>query len=66
LDRNDALTLLPRMIEGGDVYDDGMNKELVFSYHTMYIGLFVEAYNLFRRAWLREPSCRPITIARKC
>ena len=32
-----------------DVYEDGMNKELVFSYHTMYIGLFLEAYNLFRQ-----------------
>lgn len=45
--KNDALTLLPRMMKEA-VYDDGMNKELVFSYHTMYIGLFVEAYNLFR------------------
>jgi hypothetical protein len=31
-----------------DVYDDGMNKELVFSYHTMYIDLFVDIYNLFK------------------
>lgn len=45
--KNDALTLLPRMMKDA-VYDDGMNKELVFSYHTMYIGLFVDAYNLFR------------------
>ena len=44
---NDALTLLPRMIDE-DIYDDGMNKELVFSYHTMYIGIFLDAYNLFR------------------
>jgi heparan-sulfate lyase len=44
----DALTLLPPMIDD-DVYDDGMNKELVFSYHTMYIGLFLDAYDLFRR-----------------
>ena len=43
----DALTLLPPMIDD-DVYDDGMNKELVFSYHTMYIGLFLDAYTLFR------------------
>ena len=45
--KNDALTLLPKMMKEA-VYDDGMNKELVFSYHTMYIGLFVDAYNLFR------------------
>lgn len=45
---NDALTLLPRMIDD-DVYKDGMNKELVFSYHTMYIGIFLDAYNLFRQ-----------------
>jgi len=45
---NDALTLLPRMIDD-DIYDDGMNKELVFSYHTMYIGIFLDAYNLFRK-----------------
>ena len=45
---NDALTLLPRMIDD-DVYDDGMNRELVFSYHTMYIGIFLDAYNLFRQ-----------------
>jgi len=45
---NDALTLLPRMIDD-DIYDDGMNKELVFSYHTMYIGIFLDAYKLFRQ-----------------
>jgi heparan-sulfate lyase len=44
----DALTLLPPMIDD-DVYDDGMNKELVFSYHTMYIGLFLDAYQLFQK-----------------
>ena len=42
----DALTLLPPMIDD-DIYDDGMNKELVFSYHSMYIGLFLDAYQLF-------------------
>ncbi len=46
--KNDALTLLPKMMTDA-VYDDGMNKELIFSYHTMYIGLFVDAYNLFRQ-----------------
>lgn len=45
--RNDGLTLLPRMIDD-DVYDDGMNKELVFSYHGMYVGLFMEAWKMFR------------------
>jgi heparan-sulfate lyase len=45
--KNDALTLLPKMMTDA-VYDDGMNKELIFSYHTMYIGLFTDAYNLFR------------------
>jgi heparan-sulfate lyase len=46
--KNDALTLLPKMMTDA-VYDDGMNKELVFSYHTMYIALFTEAYNMFRK-----------------
>lgn len=46
--KNDALTMLPRMIDE-DVYDDGMNKELVFSYHTMYIGIFLDIYNLFKK-----------------
>lgn len=46
--RNDALTLLPKMIDD-DVYDDGMNKELIFSYHGMYIGLFVDAWEMFRK-----------------
>jgi len=46
--KQDALTLLPRMINEA-VYDDGMNRELVFSYHTMYMGLFLEAYTLFRK-----------------
>lgn len=45
---NDALTLLPKMIDD-DVYDDGMNRELVFSYHSMYIGIFLDAYTLFRQ-----------------
>ena len=44
--KNDALTLLPKMMEDS-VYADGMNKELVFSYHTMYIGLFANAYKMF-------------------
>lgn len=46
--RNDGLTLLPKMIDD-DVYDDGMNKELIFSYHSMYIGLFVDAWEMFRK-----------------
>jgi heparan-sulfate lyase len=46
--KNDALTLLPKMMDD-DVYADGMNKELVFSYHTMYIGLFEQAYSMFRK-----------------
>lgn len=46
--KNDALTLLPKMMDD-DVYGDGMNKELVFSYHTMYIGLFEQAYSMFRQ-----------------
>jgi heparan-sulfate lyase len=46
--KNDALTLLPKMMHEA-VYDDGMNKELIFSYHTMYIGLFEQAYSLFRK-----------------
>ena len=46
--RNDALRRLPQiMIE--EVYEDGMNKELVFSYHTMYISLFAQAYALFQQ-----------------
>ena len=44
---NDAVTRLPRMMME-DVYSDGMNKELVFSYHTMYLSLFSEAYTMFR------------------
>jgi heparan-sulfate lyase len=44
--KNDALTLLPKMMDDS-VYADGMNKELVFSYHTMYIGLFADAYKMF-------------------
>jgi heparan-sulfate lyase len=46
--RNDALNRLPKMMTDA-VYDDGMNKELIFSYHTMYISLFAEAYELFRQ-----------------
>ncbi|MBI9020276.1 MAG: alginate lyase family protein [Verrucomicrobia bacterium] len=46
--RNDALNRLPQMMIE-EVYDDGMNKELVFSYHTMYISLFAQAYDLFRQ-----------------
>lgn len=46
--RKDALTLLPKMMDEA-VYDDGMNKELVFSYHTMYIGLFLDAFTLLRQ-----------------
>ena len=46
--KNDALTLLPRMMTDA-VYDDGMNKELIFSYHSMYMGLFIDAYTLFRQ-----------------
>lgn len=45
--RNDALNRLPQMMTE-EVYEDGMNKELVFSYHTMYISLFAQAYDLFR------------------
>ena len=47
--KNDALTLLPKMMEDS-VYADGMNKELVFSYHTMYIGLFADAYQMFNES----------------
>ena len=46
--KNDALTMLPRMIDD-DVYDDGMNKELVFSYHTMYGDIFLDIYDLFKK-----------------
>jgi hypothetical protein len=43
---NDALQ--HRFRGNKDVYDDGMNKELVFSYHSMYVGLFMEVWNMFR------------------
>lgn len=45
--RNDGLTLLPRMMDD-NVHDDGMNKELVFSYHGMYVGLFMDVWKMFR------------------
>jgi heparan-sulfate lyase len=45
--RNDGITLLPRMMDD-TVYEDGMNRELVFSYHGMYVGLFMEAWRMFR------------------
>lgn len=44
--KQDALERLPEMMFS-DVYEDGMNRELVFSYHTMYMSLFANAYQLF-------------------
>jgi heparan-sulfate lyase len=42
----DALTMLPERMEA-NVYPDGMNTELVFSYHGMYVSLFSSAWMLF-------------------
>ena len=44
--RDEAASLLPKVMFA-DIYDDGMNKEMVFSYHGMYLGLFAQAYRLF-------------------
>ncbi|QHI69325.1 alginate lyase family protein [Tichowtungia aerotolerans] len=45
--KNDAVERLPAMMDQ-EVYPDGMNRELVFSYHKMYVGLFAQAYEMFR------------------
>ncbi len=44
---DEAAARLPQMMFD-EVYGDGMNKELVFSYHVMYTSLFAQAYTLFR------------------
>jgi heparan-sulfate lyase len=31
-----------------EIYPDGMNNELIFSYHSMYLGLFTNSYALFK------------------
>lgn len=37
-----------------EIYEDGMNKELVFSYHLMYINLFTKFYNKLEELGLDE------------
>ena len=32
-----------------EIYPDGMNNELIFSYHAMYLRLFADAWDLFRK-----------------
>ncbi|WP_168433515.1 alginate lyase family protein [Pontiella sulfatireligans] len=46
--KNDAVERLPAMMDE-EVYPDGMNRELVFSYHKMYVGLFAQAYEMFSK-----------------
>ena len=41
-----ALDGIPPMIDA-DIYDDGMNRELVFSYHVMYLDIFLDCWNMF-------------------
>ena len=43
-----AVEGIPPMIDD-DVYADGMNRELIFSYHTMYMDIFLECWDLFER-----------------
>ena len=46
--RNDALTRLPKLMFS-EIYEDGMNKELIFSYHGMYVMLFSNFYKLLKK-----------------
>jgi heparan-sulfate lyase len=32
-----------------EIYPDGMNKEYVFSYHSMYLSIFTDAYVMFQK-----------------
>lgn len=44
----EALTRIPeRMFI--EIFPDGMNNELIFSYHSMYLRLFTDAYELFNK-----------------
>lgn len=44
----ESLSRIPELMHEM-IFSDGMNKELVFSYHTMYIQLFFEFYQLVQK-----------------
>ncbi len=44
----EAASRIPAMMDE-EVYPDGMNRELVFSYHKMYVRLFGQAYEMFNQ-----------------
>ncbi|TKG96547.1 alginate lyase family protein [Puteibacter caeruleilacunae] len=44
---NDALTVIPKRMFI-EIYPDGMNNELIFSYHSMYLSIFADAYVKFK------------------
>ncbi|WP_242203544.1 alginate lyase family protein [Aestuariivivens insulae] len=45
---DETITRIPeRMFT--DIYPDGMNKELIFSYHSMYLRIFTDAYMAFKK-----------------
>lgn len=46
--KNEACKRIPQMMED-EIYSDGMNWELVFSYHSMYIDLFYDFYLLLKK-----------------
>ncbi|WP_163931674.1 alginate lyase family protein [Paraferrimonas sp. SM1919] len=47
--RNEGLTRIPGLLDE-QIYSDGMNKETVFSYHTMYAELFYGFYQALKQA----------------